>query len=104
MAEEYRIVLQPAAYEGMEAAYNYIEQESLTKAQQWANGLMDSINSLQTYPERCSLAPEDEYFPQQIRQLLYRSTSGVYRILFTVSEDAVVVLYIRYSAQRMVTP
>jgi hypothetical protein len=28
MAEEYRIILQPEAYDGMEDAYEYIEQQA----------------------------------------------------------------------------
>jgi plasmid stabilization system protein ParE len=104
MASEYRIVLQPEAYEGMESAYEYIEHDSLENAHQWAVGIMDAINSLKTFPARCSLAPENEYFPQEIRQLLYGKGRGVYRVIFTIKGDTVSILHIRHGAQDTVKP
>jgi hypothetical protein len=44
MADEYQIILQPEAYEGMESAYRYIEQQSPDRAYEWASGLMESDN------------------------------------------------------------
>src|SRR5947209_161716 len=44
LAKEYRIILQPEAYEGMQSAYEYIEQHSPEHAHDWATGLMDAIN------------------------------------------------------------
>lgn len=88
----------------MESAYQYIEQHSPERAHEWANGLMDAINSLKTFPGRCPVAPENAFFPQEIRQLLYGKGRGVYRILFTIQDEAVNVLYIRHSAQEVVKP
>jgi len=104
MPSAYRIVLQPEAFEGMETAYEYIEQDSPERAHRWAAGLMDAIDSLKTFPERCPHAPENEFFPQEIRQLLYGKGRGVYRVLFTVSGDVVSVLHIRHSAQQTLEP
>jgi plasmid stabilization system protein ParE len=104
MADTYRIVIQPEAFNGMESGYAYIEQYAPESAQQWATGLMDAITSLETFPARCSLAPEDRYFPQEIRQLFYGKGSGTYRILFTITEEAVSVLHIRHGAQDTLRP
>lgn len=104
MADEYRIMLQPEAYEGMESAYAYIKQQSPDNAYQWAVGLMDAINTLKTFPTRCMLAPEDQFFRQEIRQLLYGKGRRVYRILFTILGDAVSVLHIRHGAQEVLKP
>lgn len=76
MADQYRIILQPEAYEGMESAYAYIARDSPERAREWAAGLMDAIDSLKALPERCSLAPENAYFSQEIRQLLYGNRSA----------------------------
>ena len=81
MADEYLIILQLEAYEGMESAYAYIEQQSPEGAHQWAIGLMNAINTLKTFPTRCGPAPENEFFRQEIRQLLYGKGRRVYRIL-----------------------
>ena len=105
MADEYRIILQPEAYAGMESAFDYISAEqSLSGAHEWATGLMDAINSLKMFPSRCQTAPENEFFAQEIRQLLYGKGRRVYRILFTITSDTVSVLHIRHSAQNTLKP
>ena len=104
MNEEYRIILQPEAVEGMESAYRWIEADSPQRAHKWAKGLMDAIESLKVFPNRCPLAPENDVFEKEIRQHLYGKRGGVYRILFTIKEDAVNVLYIRHSAHQWITP
>jgi hypothetical protein len=65
---------------------------------------MDAIDSLKTFPARCPLAPENEFFSQEIRQLLYGKGRGRYRVLFTISGNTVSVLHIRHSAQDTVKP
>ena len=104
MAEDYQIILQPEAYEGMESAYTYIEQDSPESAHRWATGLMEAINSLKIFPARCALAPENAYFPQEIRQLLYGKGRSVYRILFTIKGETVSVLHIRHGARETLKP
>jgi len=104
MADEYRIILQPEAYEGMERAYEYIERQSPESAHQWAIGLMDAIDTLKTFHTRCLLAPENEFFRQEIRQLLYGKGRSVYRVLFTIQDDTVSVLHIRSGAQEVLKP
>ncbi len=50
-------------------------------------------------PARSSLAFENEYFDEEIRQLLYGKRGRLYRILFTIRDDEVYVLFVRHSAQ-----
>ena len=104
MAETHRIIIQPEAYEGMESGYAYIERDAPESAHQWAVGLTNAITSLETFPARCSLAPEDKFFPQVIRQLLYGKGRRTYRILFTITQDVVSILHIRHSAQDTLKP
>lgn len=55
-------------------------------------------------PKRCPLARENEYFSQEIRQLLYGKGRNSYRILFTILEGSSVstvrVLHIRHATQQ----
>ncbi|MCW3100333.1 MAG: plasmid stabilization system protein [Chthonomonadaceae bacterium] len=104
MSDDFQIILQPEAAIGMESAYNWIEKDSPQRARKWMKGLMAAIESLKVFPRRCALAPENEVFDEEIRQHLYGSRNGVYRILFTIQEDTVNVLYIRHSSQQRVTP
>ena len=95
----YQIVIQPNAQTDIERAYRWLLERAPTRAVTWYNGLQQAIDSLQSLPERCSLAPEDEYFSEEIRQLLYGRRGGVYRILFTIVDNIVHILHVRHSAQ-----
>jgi plasmid stabilization system protein ParE len=65
---------------------------------------MQAIRSLQDNPERCGLAPESEWCPGEIRQLLHGKRKGVYRILFEIRHDAVYILHVRHGAQDLLSP
>ncbi|MCF2149353.1 hypothetical protein IQ276_023565 [Desmonostoc muscorum LEGE 12446] len=51
-------------------------------------------------PSRCSLAFENYFFEQEIRQLLYGKGRNAYRILFTIVNDSVEILFVRHAAQK----
>jgi len=70
-------------------------------AEQWFRGLMNAIASLQEKPLRCAIAPENEAFSEEVRQLLYGKSRNTYRILFTIRDDTVYVLYVRHSSQAL---
>lgn len=100
----YRVIIQPIAVGGMREAYHWIARRSPRAAARWYNGLERAIETLAENPRRCPLAPEDEYFEEEIRELFYGERGGVYRILFTISEDTVSVLYVRHGARDYVRP
>ena len=64
---------------------------------------MNAIATLQEKPQRCSLAIENEIFPEEVRQLLYGKSRNLYRVLFTVRDITVSVLYVRHSSQAPLT-
>ena len=59
------------------------------------------MESLRTDPLRHGFAPEHEDVQVGLRQLLYGKGRNVYRILYTVDEDTVVVLHIRHAARQL---
>ncbi len=69
----------------------------------WDLALDNTIASLATFPERCSLAPETAHFPFEVRQLFYGSKPNLYRILFTIEGDTVNVLHIRHGRRKPVS-
>ncbi len=84
----YRVRVSPSALADAESAYRWLkEQASEKQATQWYNGLADAINSLETLPLRCPLAPESERLEIAIRQLLYGKRSAAYRILFSIARE-----------------
>lgn len=46
----------------------------------------------------------NDYFPQEVRQLLYGKGRQTYRILFTIKSDAVSILHIRHAARQHLGP
>src|SRR5258708_21266194 len=62
----------------------------------WFQGFRKAINSLDTFPERCTLARESDSFPFELRQLLYGRKPHVYRVLFVIEGDTVYILRLRH--------
>jgi plasmid stabilization system protein ParE len=82
-----------------EEAYLWILERSPEGAARWWNGLEAAILSLEEMPARCPLAPENREFEDEVPELLYGKRQHRYRILFTIREQAVVVLHIRHGAR-----
>ncbi len=95
----YQVEVTDQAAAEAEEAYLWILDRSPSGASRWWNGLEAAILSLEEMPVRCPLAPEDEEFEEEIRELLYGTRQHRYRILFTIREQTVVVLHIRHGAR-----
>lgn len=100
----FRIVIQPPASTEIEEAFLWIFQQNPDAAVKWFHQLHATIQTLQTFPERCPLAPENAAFHEEIRQLLYGRRGGQYRIFFTIRADAVHVLHVWHSARAYFKP
>jgi plasmid stabilization system protein ParE len=101
----YRIEISSVAEAEADKAFLWISQIlSPERASRWYEGLLSAIESLSEMPKRCSLARENEYFSQEIRQLIYGRGRNSYRILFTMVEgeevSTVRILHIRHAAQQ----
>ena len=90
----YAIILESSACRWME------KNLSLEVAQTWYLDIIEAIESLKTFPARCAHAPEDQFFEEEIRQLL----RGKYRILFEIDDETVRILHVRHSARRLIKP
>jgi plasmid stabilization system protein ParE len=100
----YSVVVFPAAATEAADAFHWIQQRSPDRAERWLAGLEAAIQSLAEFPERCPRAPENAYFAQEMRQLLYGKGAGAYRILFTIRGENVNVLHIRHGARKALWP
>lgn len=102
---KYHIKISSVAEVEADSAFLLLSQvTSPTKASQWYAELLQAIASLSQMPKRCSLARENQYFSQEIRQLLYRRGRHSYRIIFTILEgqevSTVRILHIRHATQQ----
>jgi plasmid stabilization system protein ParE len=98
----YRVVIQPRAERDIEAAADWILEQSGSPAValRWARGIRASIATLKDKPLRCPVAADSDAYGEEVRVLLHGTRRGQYRVLFAVRGDAVQVLTVRHSARR----
>jgi toxin ParE1/3/4 len=89
----YHVELTDRAFRDLSIIYERIEVDSSEQAARWFNRLEKAIFSLEKYPNRGPLTPEDP----TVRHLLYGQKPYVYRIIYEVDEktSTVYVLHIR---------
>ena len=101
----YRVIIEPSAERGLRAAVRWItEHRSPAAAANWSLGFGKKVGTLASQPFRCPLAAENEKFPEEIRELLYGTKKNAHRIIFTVREETVHVLYVHHTAQDELEP
>ncbi len=103
----YRIEISARAQADADAAYAWMaETISPAFAESWYQGLFKQIETLAQHPLRCPLAAETDRFPEEIRELIHgkRRHHHKYRILFTVNQDVVVILFVHHSARKELEP
>jgi len=100
----YKVIIEPHAEKDIENAFYWIAEHSRSSAEKWYRNLMETIISLEKFPDRCPKAMESEAFQDIILQLLYGKNRNMYRILFTIQGNNVHVLHIRHCAQGYIEP
>lgn len=93
--KRYTVIITPFAGENIREAYERFEVENPAYAARRLNGIREKILGLKTFPESHTVAPENDAFDVEIRQLLFgRGTPR--RIFFTIEESKVYVLHVRH--------
>lgn len=88
----------------IDEALEWLSEQSRPAATRWHARLQEAIQSLQENPHLCGLAPECEWYPGELRQLLHGKRRRAYRILFEIHDDVVYILRVRHSAQDLLEP
>lgn len=91
----FQVELSRRAEADIKGAYAYIRKHGPADPNAWKAGLEQKLTGLETFPEACGLAPENEFVKAEIRQALY----GPFRIVFTIREQIVFVLTVRHAAR-----
>jgi len=75
--------------------------ESLAAAD-WFNRLEQAVQTLETHPNRCPVAPEARKLERKLRHLLFGARPHVYRVIYEIDERrrTVWVLTIRHGARK----
>ncbi|MDX2100881.1 MAG: type II toxin-antitoxin system RelE/ParE family toxin [Leptolyngbyaceae cyanobacterium bins.59] len=99
----FRVEITVAAKLQIQEDYLWYKQNLPSFADPWLDGLLKALDTLKKFPNRCPLAPENDAFQEEVRQLLYGKQRNAYRILFTLREDIVYVLHVRHHAEARLT-
>jgi plasmid stabilization system protein ParE len=100
---KYRVIVQPLALEDLDAAFQWAARHAPQAAARWFFRFWDALQTLDTNPERCAVAPESDAVEAEIRQYLFSRKPNVFRALFTIDGDTVRVLHIRRASRRIMT-
>jgi len=94
----YRVELTERAARDLRCIYQTVNVEDASLARIWFDGLEKTIVSLDEYPARGAVIPEDA----SLRHLLYGRGRHVYRIIYAIDacDCVVTVLHIRHGARR----
>lgn len=96
----YRVQLTDKALADIESVLDWLTKEGAdAAAQRWFSALWETMDTLESHPERCSLAAEAEDVGREIRELLFGKRRGTYRILFEVRDRYVFILRVWHSAR-----
>ena len=98
--KQYDVKISHAALSDMEQIYSYIADRLLKSdtAMRQYDRIAEAIQSLNILPERCALVESEPERTQVLRQMLVDN----YSVFYIVSEDAVSVARVLYSASDLV--
>ena len=100
----HRVLITATALADLQRSFLWLSQRAPQAAERWRDSLLKAVQTLESHPHRCPLAPESDWFDGELRNLLYGKKRSVYRIIFEVRDDIVYVLRIRHSAQDLLDP
>ncbi len=96
----YKIELTPTAEAELWADFTYIHEQAPLNAQHWLEAIYKAIATLETFPSRCAVAPENQYLDDELRHLLFKS----HRIIFRIDQqkEIVQILHVRHASRRAI--
>lgn len=88
----YSVRIMPHAKTDFQNMFDFIWTHSPAGAERWKEAFEAGIERLRSNPFIYGLAPENQFFSFELRQLLFRTPQGlIYRALYQVDEEEVVV-------------
>ncbi|MEM8671903.1 MAG: type II toxin-antitoxin system RelE/ParE family toxin [Planctomycetota bacterium] len=94
----------PRAKKDFRHIFSYIEAQSLQGSNRWKEAFRECVDRVANDPKRFALAPEDDLTKFELRQALFKTQKGLmYRAVFTVLDETVLILRIRGPGQPPLT-
>lgn len=95
MPARFRVRISATAERDVDEVWRFISQDSLEEATIFLLHLEERVSTLETFPARCPLIPENELIGTQYSHLI----DGDYRMIFRIVGRIVYVLRIIHSAR-----
>ncbi len=94
MTKKYQVNLSQQAQNDLEQILYYIEDDNVNNAVNFTLELEKKVYSLEIFPDRHPLMPENEFFSTDYRHLIYKK----YRTIYRIEENSVFILRIIHGA------
>jgi addiction module RelE/StbE family toxin len=95
VTKKYQVNLTQQAQNDLEQIFYYIAADSINNAANFVLQLEKKVASLEIFPDRHPLIPENEFFGTDYRHLIYKK----YRIVYRIVKKSVFVLRIFHGAK-----
>lgn len=95
MIKRYKVTITEHAQDDLEHIFYYIAADSINNASRFVLDLENKVYSLENYPARHALIPENEFFGTNYRHLNHKK----YRIIYRITENTVCILRIIHGAK-----
>jgi len=93
--KKYQVNLSQQAQNDLEQIFYYIADDSINNASNFILQLEKKVYSLELFPDRHPLIPENEFFGTDYRHLIHKK----YRIVYRIAERSVFILRIFHGAK-----
>jgi toxin ParE1/3/4 len=93
--KKYQVNLSQQSQNDLEQIFYYIADDSIDNASNFILQLEKKVYSLELFPDRHPLIPENEFFGTDYRHLIFKK----YRIVYRIAERSVFILRIFHGAK-----
>ena len=95
MSKKYSVDITASAESDVAEIWEYIAQDKPEAATAFVLRIEEQIGTLENFPERCQLVPENELLGTAYRHLVY----GSYRTIFRIVGKRVIILRVLHGTQ-----
>ena len=95
----FKVEITPSAEADIADIWDYIAQDSRENADSFIDRLLEQIETLEQFPERCPLIPENRILGSAYRHLIF----GHYRTIFRINGNRVIILRVIHGARLLDT-
>ncbi len=88
MAKKHKVNISLSAQNDLEHIFFYIAEDSINNAKKFILELEKKIYSLNTFPERFALIPENIFFGTSYRHIVHKK----YRVIYKIDNNSVQIL------------